>query len=410
MIQTVNVPGSKSYTNRALLMAALAKSPSKLFGCLISDDTKVMIEALENLGVTIQINDTTVTITPPEEFRAPLGPIYLGNAGTAVRFLTAILAHQPFLSVITGDPRMQERPIQDLIDALIELGADIKSQNGYPPLTIHGTTLTRSETHIIGKNSSQYISALMILAPLLPEGLTIHVEDEITSKPYLDMTIELLNKFCIQNINRDQYSYFQIPPQNYQGVNLSIEADASSATYFFALAAITGRSLKVANLSLKTLQADIQILDYLEKMGCQIIEENNEILITGPQKLKPIGKINANSFPDGAMTLAIVAAFATGETTICGLHNLRIKECDRLEALKEELTKIGARVQVFDDSITIYGDPDILHSAQIQTYQDHRIAMCFGITKARLPDIEILDKTCVNKTYPTFFEDLKKVL
>lgn len=410
MIQTVHVPGSKSYTNRALLVAALANGQSILSGCLISDDTKVMIEALKNLGAHIKINGATLTITPPNEFRAPLGPIYLGNAGTAVRFLTAILAHQPFLSVITGDPRMQERPIQDLIDALTELGADIKSQNGYPPLTIHGTTLTRSETHISGKNSSQYISALLILAPLLPNGLTIYVEDEITSKPYLDMTIELLNKFCIQKIKRDQYSYFEIPHQIYQKANFDIEADASSATYFFALAAITGRSIKVANLSQKTLQADIQILNFLEKMGCQITSENNGILVTGPKKLTPLGEINANSFPDGAMTLAMVAAFATGETTIHGLHNLQIKECNRLESLKKELTKIGARVQTFDDSISIYGDPDILHGAQIETYQDHRMAMCFGITQARLPNIEILDKTCVNKTYPTFFEDLKKIL
>ncbi|MBT5016788.1 3-phosphoshikimate 1-carboxyvinyltransferase [Candidatus Peregrinibacteria bacterium] len=409
MTPIITIPGSKSYTNRALLMAALAPGQSVLKGCLLSDDTKVMIEALETLGVKITTNETTLTIDAPKTLRGPLGPLHLGNAGTAVRFLTAILAHQPFLSVITGDPRMQERPIQDLIDALSELGANITGQNGCPPLTIHGSPLTRSETHITGKNSSQYISALMILAPLLPEGLTIHVEDEATSKPYLDMTLDLMNKFCIQDVEREQFSRFTIPSQKYQPTDLIIEADASSATYFFGLAAITEKTITVANLSRQTLQPDIQILDYLEQMGCQIHEDETGITVTGPEQLKPLGQINANSFPDGAMTLAVVSAFAPGKTTLTGLHNLRIKECDRLEALKTELNRIGITAETTDDSLTIHGNPTSMHGAPIKTYKDHRMAMCFGMAKTRIPDLEILDPDCVSKTYPNFWEDLKKV-
>jgi 3-phosphoshikimate 1-carboxyvinyltransferase len=408
MTQTITIPGSKSYTNRALLMAALAPGQSTLQGCLLSDDTHVMIEALQNLGVKITLNGDTATIDAPHNWSTPFGPLQLGNAGTAVRFLTAILAHQSFLSVITGDPRMKERPMQDLIDALSELGANIISPNGCPPLTIQGSPLIRSETHITGKNSSQYISALMILAPLLPDGLSIHIEGETTSAPYLDMTLDLMNKFCVQLGEREQFSYFQIPHQNYQPTDLIIEADASSATYFFGLAAITGKTITVANLSRKTLQPDIQILDHLEQMGCQVTEDETGITITGPTQLKPLGQINANSFPDGAMTLAVVAAFAPGKTTLTGLHNLRIKECDRLEALHAELNKIGAYTETTDDTITIKGNPDSLRATQIETYNDHRIAMCFGMIQSRVPNLEILDPECVSKTYPTFWEDLKK--
>ena len=210
-MSSITVPGSKSYTNRALLLAALAKGTSILKNCLLSDDTHVMIEALEHLGIDIKINETTLTVTSNGHFTPPKKPLYLGNAGTAVRFLTAILSHQAFRTEITGDARMQERPIQDLIDALNQAGAKIQSQNGCPPLIIHGTTLENNEVHIQGKNSSQYISALMMLAPLLPNGLTIHVEGEATSKPYLDMTLDIMNKFFVQEMQRDEYKTFTIP-------------------------------------------------------------------------------------------------------------------------------------------------------------------------------------------------------
>ncbi len=406
----ITVPGSKSYTNRALLLAALCNGTSRLEGTLLSDDARVMIDALKHLGIDIQEDGTTLIVTSKGHFTPPKKPLYLGNAGTAVRFLTAILSNQTFRSEIEGDARMKERPIQDLIDALTSIGANIESTDGCPPLTIHESQLTGGKVTISGHNSSQYISALMMLAPLLNEGLTINIEGEATSKPYLDMTLDLMNKFCVQKVSRNGYKSFLISHQKYQPTELVIEADTSSATYFFGLAAITGKKIKVAHLTQKTLQPDIQILDHLEAMGCTIKEDKTGISVTGPEILELLGTIHANDFPDGAMTLATVAAFAPGETRLTGLHNLRIKESDRLSAMATELTKMGALTTEHDDGLTIQGNPDALHGATIETYNDHRIAMCFGMASARIPNLKIQNPDCVHKTYPLFWDDLKKAI
>jgi 3-phosphoshikimate 1-carboxyvinyltransferase len=409
MTSNITVPGSKSLTNRALLLASLAKGTSTLHNVLLSDDTNVMISALKQLGVNIQQENNTLTITSSGKFEKPDSPIYLGNAGTAVRFLTAMLSHQPFETTLEGDDRMQERPIKDLIDALSELGANIDSPTGCPPLTIHGTPLTGSETHISGHKSSQYISALLMLGPLLENGLTLTIDDEATSKSYIDITLDLMNTFCVQNIKNSAYKSFKIDHKDYCPQTLTIEADASSATYFFGLAAITGKAITIEHISTKTLQPDIKILKHLEQMGCEIIEDKNGITVTGPNQLKALGIVDANDFPDGAMTLAVVAAFAHGKTTLTGLHNLKIKESDRLEALKTELTKMGADVTTTEDSITINGDPTILHSATIGTYNDHRMAMCFGMAGRVVQDLEIENPGCVAKTYPHFWDDLNSI-
>lgn len=405
----ITIPGSKSYTNRALLMAALSKGTSELKNVLHSEDTEVMIEALQHLGIQIEKDKTTLMVTSNGHFTPPKKPLYLGNAGTAVRFLTAILSHQPFTSQIEGNERMQERPLGDLIDAIKTLGANIESHKGCPPLTIHGEPLTGGEVTITGQNSSQYISALMMLAPLLERGLTIHVDGDATSKPYLDMTLNLMNKFCVQH-ERDDYKKFTIPKQESQPADITIEADASSASYFFGLAAITGKKITVKNISRDTLQPDIQIVDHLEKMGCLIEEAKDYIAVTGPELLEPLGTIDANDFPDGAMTLAMVAAFAPGETKITGLHTLKIKECDRLSALETELSKIGIQATATQDTLTINGSPENIHDATIETYNDHRMAMCFGMAKSRIPGLHIENPNCVKKTYPLFWEDLKKAL
>jgi 3-phosphoshikimate 1-carboxyvinyltransferase len=402
----ISIPGSKSYTNRALLLAALAQGESTLHNVLISDDTNVMITALRDLGVLIDINGTTAKIKSTGTFKKPLNPLYLGNAGTAVRFLTALLSHQSFDTKIVGTDRMHQRPILDLIKSLEQLGASIEHSNGCPPLTIHGKKITENQASIIGKNSSQYISALMMLAPLLENGLTIEVNGEITSKPYLDMTLDLMNKFIEQEAKREGYSKFVIPHQIHQAQTLDIESDASSASYFFGLAAITGKELTIDNITRKTLQPDIKLLNALEKMGCKIVEQNNRITITGPQELKALGTLNANDFPDAAMTLSVISAFAKGETTLTGLQNLRIKESDRLAALHKEMTKIGVSVKENEDGLTIIGNPNQLHGATIETYDDHRIAMCFGMAQVKITDIHILNPDCVNKTFPEFWETL----
>lgn len=406
---STHVPGSKSLTNRALLLAALAEGTTTLHNVLESDDTRVMEQALKALGVKVEkIGDTRI-ITREGGLKRPQKPLFLGNAGTAVRFLTAILSHQPFHCRLDGDTRMRKRPLTDLLDGLMQLGARIDCKTGCPPLTLLRGPLTGDRVTIRGKNSSQYISALLILAPLLPHGLTIEIEGELTSKPYIDMTLAIMNKFCIQISEREAYHRFKIPHQKYKSTTYTIESDASSANPFFGLAAITGKTLAVKNINRKTRQPDIKILEPLEIMGCRIHETSEEIQITGPQKLRPLGHLNANSFPDGAMTLAVVAAFAEGTTELTGLHNLRIKESDRLHALATELKKIGVDVIEKKEGLEIHGNPSTLHPATIKTYNDHRIAMCFGMAQARLPELKIQNPACVNKTYPRFWADLKKL-
>jgi len=407
----ITVPGSKSLTNRALLLAALSKGESTLHNVLFSDDTTVMIEALHELGVQIEQKNRTLKIMSPGSgnFTPPAKPLYLGNAGTATRFLTAALSIQPFTSQITGDERMQERPIQDLIDALHKLGAHIESPTGCPPLTIHGNPNSTSQTNISGHKSSQYISALLMLGPLLHKGLKLEINDELTSKPYVHLTLDLMNTFCEQGIKWSGYEHFNISPQDYTPQIVTIESDISSATYFWGAAAITGKTITVTHTNRNTQQPDIFILDQIEKMGGQITESPQGITVTGPSELKPLGTLNANAFPDGAMTLAVIAAFAKGKTTLTGLHNLRIKECDRLTALHNELKKIGTETEITNDSITIHGNPQKLHGGHIKTYNDHRIAMCFGMASLVIPDITIENPECTSKTYPTFWNDLKKI-
>jgi 3-phosphoshikimate 1-carboxyvinyltransferase len=407
MNSSIKVPGSKSLTNRALLVASLAKGTSVLNNVLLSDDTHVMIKALQKLGVDIGIKENTLTITSSGSFQPPSSPLILGNAGTAVRFLTAILAHQSFSSTIDGDNRMKERPLKNLIDALTELGAQINCPTGCPPLTINGGQLTGEKVNISGHQSSQYISALLMLGPLLPQGLILTISDELTSKPYVDLTTQLMSQFGIKGIRNNRHHSFEILPQKYTPQTINIEADASSATYFFGIAALTGKTITVSNLTRKTVQPDIKILKALEQMGCTITETEKDITLTGPSTLQALGKHDANDFPDGAMTLAVIAAFAEGTTTLTGLHNLKLKESDRLTALSTELKKIGALVSITDDSITIEGNPNTLHAnATISTYNDHRMAMCFGMAQTVLPDLIIQNPDCVSKTYPQFWDDV----
>jgi len=409
---SASIPGSKSYTNRALLMAGLACGKTTLNHALLADDTQVMIQALKDLGVKIQQKGTTLTVTSTGQLKQAKKPLYLGNAGTAVRFLTAILANEPFTTRIEGDARMHERPLKDLLDALTTMGAKIESNNGCPPLTIHGKPLTEKSVQIQGNLSSQYISALLILAPRLPHGLTLKIEGKLTSKPYVEMTLYLMNKFFIQTPKKAPGRTLKILHQNYQPTTLTIEADVSSASYFFGLAAITGKTITVKNIFSKTLQPDIQILKHLKKMGCQIQEGKNQITIRGPlspKTLKPLGTVNANEFPDGAMTLAVVSAFAKGKTTLKGLGNLKIKESDRLSALATELRRMGIKVKELKDGLIIFGNAKSLHPATIETYNDHRMAMCFGMAGCVLPGLVIKNPSCVGKTYPGFWEDLKKI-
>jgi len=408
---TVSVPGSKSITNRAFLLAALANGQSVLSGVLESDDTKYMQKALAQLGVKIKKeNDKFFIEGVGGNFSLGEKKLFLGNAGTAVRFLTAAMILRPDRTIVTGIERMQKRPIKDLLTGIEQLDVKIKSNNGCPPVGIFGQKIRKSEIIMDGSNSSQYFSALMQIAPCLENGLTINVKGDLVSKPYIDITIKVMEKFDVKVKNYD-YKKFEITPQKYQAKEYLIEGDASSASYWFGLAAITGNTVTVKNLSYDAIQGDVHFVDVMEKMGCKIEKLNQGLKITGPQKLKSLGKINMNKMPDAAMTLAVVAACAEGETIIEDVANMRIKETDRINALVTEMKKINIICKEKSDGIYIKGNSDLskYKGAEIETYDDHRMAMCFAVLGSRVPGTVILDPSCTSKTYPTFFEEWDKI-
>jgi len=407
----ISVPGSKSITNRALLMASLAKGDTTLKNALFSDDTKVMIEALRNLGVTIRkVKDGLKITGNGGKFSKPKKELNLGNAGTAVRFLTAISCLIPGKTIVTGDERMCERPIQDLIDGLNQLKIEAKfiNENKCPPVEIPFQKFLGGKCEIRGNKSSQYFSALLMLAPLSKDkDTTIKVQGSLVSKPYIDITLKLLETFGIVVQNKD-YKTFKIPAnQKYKPVNLEVEADASSATYFMAFAAATEGEVEITNLGTDSIQGDSKFYKILEKMGCEVEATEKSITVKGPEKLKSIGDINMTSMPDSSMTLAVLASISLGLTTIKGIRNLRIKECNRLEALTKEFKKCGIYAKELKNGISIIGRPP--RPADIETYNDHRMAMSFSILSLVSNGIKILEADCVNKTYPEFWTDVKKL-
>lgn len=403
----IGVPGSKSYTNRALLLAALAEGKSEIHNPLESDDTKYMASALSKFGIKIKkMKDCWEVFGTGGKFKHKKNKIFLGNAGTAVRFLTAACTLQNHTTEITGDQRMQERPIKDLIDALARLGAQIESKSGYLPLKIKGG-INGGKTTIKADQSSQYLSALLMVAPLCKKEVEIQIAGKLTSLPYLEMTLEIMEKFGVKIINK-KFNSFLIKPHKYKSTNYKIESDASSATYFAAIAALNESRITLKNLSANSKQADLAFFEVIKKIGCKVEKNTNQITVTGTKKLKPLGVVNLSKLPDAAMTVAILAAFAQGKSTLKGLHTLRIKETDRIKALATELRKMGTKVKEGPDCLEIDGDPDCLHGATIDTYNDHRMAMCFAVAGSKIPSVKIKNPNCVSKTYPNFWKDLKK--
>lgn len=410
--RSFEVPGSKSYTNRALLISALAKGKSVLYKPLISDDTRYMIKALRQLGVKIAVKKKSIEVwgNGGQFIKKPgkhIPKIYLGNAGTAVRFLTAALTLYPGQIEITGNERMQKRPIQDLVDALVQLGVKVHAlkKNGCPPL-ITGGGLKGGNVAIKASDSSQFLSALLMVAPYAQKPVVIKVSKELTSRPYIDMTLSIMERFGAQVINKN-YREFQVF-YNYEPLKYTIEPDASSATYPYALAALHQSTVQIPNLDCDSQQADMFFLHVLKIMGCTV-DIFRCLKVRGPKKLLPLGKIDLNRCPDAAMTVAILAALAKGKSTLTGLATLRLKETDRLHALAVELTKVGVKVVEKKDALIIDGNPETLHGATIETYDDHRMAMCFGILGTCVPGITILNAECVSKTYPTFWKDIQKL-
>jgi 3-phosphoshikimate 1-carboxyvinyltransferase len=402
----VRVPGSKSITNRVLLIAALADGPSELTGALASDDTRVMREALAGLGVRVREEPEVWHVDGVAgRLAAPAAPLVVGNSGTTARFLTAAAALADGPTVIDGNARMRERPIVDLVDALraLSVPVEILGAKGCPPVRVGGGGLAGGEVVVDATRSSQYVSALLLAAPYAARDLTIRFRDGVVvSRPYVDLTLENMQAFGARaDWAEDGAALVVRAGHPYAARRFAIEPDASAAAYPFCAAAIAGGRVRVENIAKRSIQADFELLGVLERMGCSVERGDDFAEVTGPKgRLAPID-VDMNDFPDAVLALAVVALFADGETHIRNVANLRIKETDRLAALETELRKLGAYAQAGADSLTIR--PGALHGAEIDTYDDHRMAMAFALAGLRVPDVVIRDPACVSKTWPEYF-------
>lgn len=408
----VTIPGSKSLSNRALLLAALAEGETTLTNLLDSDDVRHMLNALKALGVSYELSEdrTRCTVTG---CNGPLPggehELFLGNAGTAMRPLTAALCLGEGTYTLTGEPRMYERPIGHLIDALKPLGVDVtylKDEN-YPPLKIVGTGLQGGEVEIDGSISSQFLTALLMAAPLAKNDLLIRVKGDLVSKPYIDITLHLMKQFGVE-VTNNNYQTFEIKAgQTYKSPGeVMVEGDASSASYFLAAAAIKGGTVRVYGVGKNSVQGDIRFADTLEQMGAKITWGENFIEASAGE-LNGID-VDLNHIPDAAMTIATAALFAKGPTAIRNVYNWRVKETDRLNAMATELRKVSAVVVEGEDFIEIT-PPQTVQSAAIDTYDDHRMAMCFSLAAFGENPVTINDPGCTAKTFPTYFELFSKI-
>jgi 3-phosphoshikimate 1-carboxyvinyltransferase len=414
---TVRVPGSKSITNRALVLAALLKMDmmlsSELRGALWSEDTEVMVAALNRLGYHVEphwdADPPTISVSNPEEVRIPAASadLFVGNSGTTMRFLTAVLGLGRGRYRLDGVPRMRERPIEDLLSALRQLGVRAFSErgNGCPPVVIEGDGLNGGTVRIKGDVSSQFLSGLLMAAPFARGEVVVEVDGPLVSWPYVSMTVEMMRQWSLP-VEVEGQRRFRVPRARCGGLGgFHIEPDASAASYFLAAAAVTGGTVHVPDLTAHSIQGDVRFGDLLEEMGCQFVRGISGLTVTGG----PLRGIDAdmNAISDTVMTLAAVACFAEGPTTVRNVAHVRHKETDRLSALAAELRRLGAGVVEFADGLTITPRP--LHGAVVQTYNDHRMAMSLALVGLRVPGVVIDNPGCVAKTYPGFFTDLEKL-
>jgi 3-phosphoshikimate 1-carboxyvinyltransferase len=404
----VNVPGSKSLTNRALLIASLANGTTLLTNALFSDDSRYFVKALQTLGFDLQLDEHKFEMTVTGlggKVPAKKAKLFIGNAGTAARFLSAFLTLGSGEYILDGEPRMRERPIGDLVEALTKLGAKLETTNNCPPVKIFASGLPGGKTQLAGDISSQFLSALLMVAPYAQNPIEVTLSTELNSKPYVDMTIAIMKEFGVE-IERHGYERFIIRPSFFFPLSsYSIESDASAASYFFAAPAICGGIVRVENISRKSLQGDIALLDVLKQMGCQITEGENFIEVTGAVSLRGVD-VDMRDIPDAAQTLAAIAPFASSPTRIRGIASARLKETDRVSATCTELIRLGVQVEEHEDGMTIYPCSNI-QPASIQTYNDHRMAMAFSLVGLRSDGIRIENPSCVSKTFPNFFKVLE---
>lgn len=409
----VRPPGSKSLTNRYLTCLSLADGAGTLEHAGLCDDTERMLAGLRALGIAGRVATPPPTITV-EGCRGNLpadeGTVDAGLAGTAMRFLTALACLGTGRYVLDGAPRMRQRPIGALVDALRNLGAGIgyAGQDGYPPLTVGGRGLPGGHVTFERPPSSQYVSALLMVAPYARRDVYIEINGGLVSRPYVDMTLDVMRELGVEVVDSEDATRFIVPSsQRYRPGTYAVEPDASGATYLWAAAAITGGRVRVDGLTLASRQGDAAFVRILEQMGCGVQEGSDYLEVRGPAagKLRAID-VDLNTMPDTVQTLAVVALFARGTTRVTNVANLRIKETDRLAALATELTKLGATVDTTADGITITPPDGPLRPATIATYDDHRMAMSFAVAGVVVDGLRIAEADCVSKSFPSFYEVL----
>jgi 3-phosphoshikimate 1-carboxyvinyltransferase len=400
----VSVPGSKSYTHRMLIAAALSDGMCTIQNALVSEDTQFTMEALRQMGIQIEVNNTDVRVYGKSGRLQPCdAPIYLGNSGTSMRLLTGVAALGKGTYTLTGNSRMQMRPIKDLLDALQQMGIKARSvkNNGCPPVEVAGTAIAAQQVDINCQNSSQYLSALLLMAPVTSQGLEIRVVGGLpVSRPYIDLTVELMETYGIR-LDREGYQQFKVPgEQVYRADKYVVETDCSQAAYFWGAAAIGGVEIDVTGIRGDSAQGDVRFVDLLQQMGCRVSRNSDSIAVAGG----PLHAIEADlaDMPDQVPTLAVVAAFAEGTTLIKNVAHLKSKESDRLSATATELQKMGIDAACTANALVVKGGKP--EGAIIDTYNDHRIAMSFAMAGLKVPGVCIRNEGCVEKSFPAFWQ------
>jgi len=412
---TVRVPGSKSHTNRSMVIAALSDGESRLEGALFAADTRAMIEGLMALGFAVRTCEAgTITVEGKGgEIPARGARINARDAGTVMRFLPAVAALGEGEFTIDGSARMRERPVRDLVEGLCSLGVDASASGpgGRPPVVVLAGGIAGGKARVSAGTSSQFASALLLAAPCAKSPVTVELEGEVVSRPFIELTLDLMKEFGAEVESAFPNEFRVAAPRPYQAGVHRIEGDATAASYFWAAAAVTGGRVEVDNVGTSSHQGDARFVDVLEQMGCRVERSEEAIAVSGPEVLRG-GEFDLNKMPDVAQTLAVVALFADSPVSITNVANLRVKECDRLSALAAELPKLGARVEERPDGITVTppeGGRAGLRGGRIATYDDHRMAMSFAVAGLAIPGVVIESPGCVSKTYPRFFEDFTRL-
>ena len=404
----VMIPGSKSYTHRALLISALAEGESVLQNALRSEDTDYTARALRTFGIeVIEEKDSLHVRGMGGRLKEGDAEIYVGNSGTSMRFLTALAALRRGRTRLDGNERMRMRPMGPLLRSLSDLGVEAYSQDGTgnPPVIVESNGALGGETSLPGRESSQFISALLIVAPMAHKDVRVEVVGPMSSRPYVEITLDIMRAFGAEAELVGKQTFWVKAGQRYVSRTYEIEGDASNASYFFAAAAVTGGKVRVNHFRPDSVQGDAGFLNVLEEMGCEVLRGDGFAQVRGKQ-MRGI-EIDMNAMPDLVPTLAVSAIFARGKTVIRNIGHLRLKESDRIRALATELAKIGARVEEGSDSLTLAGGD--VRGAEIETYNDHRMAMSFAVAGLKVPGIRILGERCVEKSFPGFWETWGKL-